>query len=304
MNKDSHISPLSPKELNHHHFGEGRHSDEYQGIEEIFHINRIENVLDKIHFPLPPHRKTVYDFFFLIQGESRRSKALQEYDLRAGTFFFLPANQISSHEYISSDSRGFFCHFSNEIFSSVVARGNFLSDFSFWNFSGNPIVKISPDLREPVNNILERLLTEYKSKRHPNLELISSYLLCLFQELKSVPAEDTNQQEKAAIRISEEYKHLLTRHIYTRIKVADYADLLKITPDHLNKCCKIATGITAQALLSEMILLEAKVLLKQTNLPVSEIAYRFSDTNASDFSRFFKKRSGMTPSEFREFEAT
>ncbi|MEI7584335.1 hypothetical protein [Runella sp.] len=41
---------------------------------ELFHINRLEDFRDKSKFPLPPYCNTVYDFIFLTQGESKRSK--------------------------------------------------------------------------------------------------------------------------------------------------------------------------------------------------------------------------------------
>ncbi|NBB21336.1 helix-turn-helix domain-containing protein [Runella sp. CRIBMP] len=48
-----------------------------------------------------------------------------------------------------------------------------------------------------------------------------------------------------------------------------------------------------------MLLLEAKVLLKQTNLNVTEIAYKIGKNEISDFARFFKAQTGMKPSEYR-----
>ena len=74
---------------------------------------------------------------------------------------------------------------------------------------------------------------------------------------------------------------------------------MAITADHLNKCVKTTLGKTAQELMADMIILEAKVLLKQTPLSVSEIAFKFSETNPSDFTRFFKAKTGMTPKEYR-----
>jgi YesN/AraC family two-component response regulator len=76
--------------------------------------------------------------------------------------------------------------------------------------------------------------------------------------------------------------------------------MLAITPDHLNKCVKATIGKTSQELLADMIILEAKVLLKQTSLSISEIAFKFSETNPSDFSRFFKNKIGLSPKEFRQ----
>lgn len=66
--------------------------------------------------------------------------------------------------------------------------------------------------------------------------------------------------------------------------------------------CKIKAtiGKISQELLADMIILEAKVLLKQTSLSISEIVFKFSETNPSDFSRFFKNKIELSPKEFRQ----
>jgi AraC family transcriptional regulator, transcriptional activator of pobA len=99
--------------------------------------------------------------------------------------------------------------------------------------------------------------------------------------------------------ITEQYKKALSKYIYEKNKITDYAELLSVSPNHLNKCVKKTIGKSAQDLLNEMLLLEAKVLLKQTNLNVTEIAYKIGKNEISDFARFFKTQTSMKPSEYR-----
>jgi AraC family transcriptional regulator, transcriptional activator of pobA len=49
-----------------------------------------------------------------------------------------------------------------------------------------------------------------------------------------------------------------------------------------------------------MLLLEAKVMLRQTNLSISEVAFKLSERNPSDFSRFFKNKTGFTPKQYKQ----
>jgi len=297
--RESKIIPLSPKELNIHHFG-----DEWKmniaDFHHLFHINKIEDVIPKIKFPLQPHRKTVNDFLFLTEGHSIRSKGLHEYKFGENTFFFLPAYQISTHEYVSTDAKGYFCHFDAEIFSKLFTKTQLSEDFNFWQFSGEPLVEVTNAMKKPILNILERLLYEYETNKSLNPNLITSYLLTLFTEISIFQKEQVNLPKNAALRVTEKYKNLLSQHIYKTNKVADYASMLAITPDHLNKCVKSTIGRTSQELLADMIILEAKVLLKQSSLSISEIAFKFSETNPSDFTRFFKGKTGVSPKEFRK----
>ncbi|MFN8355121.1 MAG: helix-turn-helix domain-containing protein [Spirosomataceae bacterium] len=292
------LTPLSPKELNFHHFGDEWRMNVTE-FHHLFHINRIEDVIHKIKFPLNPHRKTVYDFFFLTEGGSVRSKGLHRYEFSENTFFFLPAFQISTHEYVLPESKGFFCHFDAEIFQNITTPKPFYEEFNFWHFVGEPLLTIDEKLKTPIINILERLLFEYHTHQSLNTNLIAAYLLTLFTELSVFTKALSQSPKNAALRITEKYKNLLSQHIYQTNRVTDYASMLSVTPDHLNKCVKTTIGRTSQELMSDMIILEAKVWLSQTNLSISEIAFKFSETNPSDFARFFKSKTSLSPKEFR-----
>jgi AraC family transcriptional activator of pobA len=76
--------------------------------------------------------------------------------------------------------------------------------------------------------------------------------------------------------------------------------LLNVTPNHLNKSVKSSTGKSATKWIEETILLEAKYLLFQTTLSVSEIAMQVGHEDHSYFSRFFKKHEGLTPVQYRK----
>ncbi len=75
--------------------------------------------------------------------------------------------------------------------------------------------------------------------------------------------------------------------------------MLKITSGRLNKCVKNITGKRVNELIQDMILLESKVLLKQTSLSISEITYKLGQKHVSNFVRLFKLKTGMSPGEYR-----
>ena len=65
---------------------------------------------------------------------------------------------------------------------------------------------------------------------------------------------------------------------------------------------KVSTGKSAHELLEEMRILEAKVLLKQTDLNIADIAYKLGGFDPSDFSRFFKSLTNLTPKQYRNLQ--
>ena len=80
----------------------------------------------------------------------------------------------------------------------------------------------------------------------------------------------------------------------------DYAELLYITPNHLNAVCKDVLGLSAGEVIRNRTLLEAKRLLTNPRLNISEIAFNLNFSDNSYFTKFFKKIEGITPEEFRK----
>ncbi|MCU7549755.1 helix-turn-helix domain-containing protein [Chitinophagaceae bacterium LB-8] len=285
--------------MNKHHFGDADWQPLQTGISQFFHINRIEDYIEHIKFPLPPHRKTVYDFIFLTQGHSVRTKGLDKYEIEAPSFFYLPPYQITTHEIMSRDAKGFYCHFDAEILTKYYKPNDLVKEFPFLQFIGNPIINVEQQVIHPITNLLSRLKGEYDLHAQ-QFDVIGIYLLALFVEVKRFMGPATKLLENASFRVTQQYKEALMQFVYQKQKVSLYADLLAVTPNHLNKCVKAVTGKSAHDLLDEMILLEAKALLKQTSLSISEIADKVGKEYLSDFVRFFKTKTSLTPTEYRQ----
>lgn len=298
MNKSEKVPLLEISSLDDFHFGNTKWEFPFSDSHSLFHINRLEGMHEKLIFPLPPHRKTVFDLIFLTKGTSTRSKGLSRYTFGENQFFFLPANQITSHECMSEDAEGYFLHFDDEIFRTL-SLSHVLKDFSFLDFLANPIVSVPLKTQKTFLNIFERLEELYKDLRKQELGLVGYYLLVLLTEVKKFAIIEKSTSKNSSAIVTHQYKNLLTQHIHQKQKVSDYADLLSVTANHLNKCIKQTTNKTAQDLLNEMLIMEAKSLLKYSNLHISEIAVKLCNQTSSNFARFFKTHTGMTPKEYQ-----
>lgn len=270
----------------------------------VFHINRIEDFIRAINFPLPihlqPRRVTVFSFFFLTKGTSTRTKGLNSYSFGPNTFFFTARHEIFTHPVIGPDAEGYYCHFSLELLATDYKLRELFADFPFLEANCYPLVIVDECAKKSALRLLERLFEEYNCGKNCRTDILRVYLIALFTELKPFAQTAPPVKINAAALIAEQYKKALELHIYEKQKVSDYATLLSVTPNHLNKCVKNALGKSAHDLLDEMLTLEAKVLLKQTTLSISEIAFKIGKNEVSDFTRFFKAQTGMTPSRYRE----
>lgn len=282
----------------------GAHTSFIRSVHNLFHINRIEDYIRMINFPdkghLAPRKVTVSTFFFLAKGKSIRKKGLTVYEFEAETFFFTPAYEILTHEYISPDAEGFYAHFNIDLLTSHYHLKDLLKDFPFLKFNCHPLVEIKPESKPIIIALLKRLEQEYQLGEGCRMELLRTYLYTLFMELKQFVQTDQQVPSDAAALLTEQYKNALSGNIQQKQKVSEYAAILSVSPNHLNKCVRQTLNKTAIDLLHEMLLLEAKVLLKQTHLSISEIAYKVGRNEATDFARFFKRKTGIPPSVYRE----
>ena len=92
---------------------------------------------------------------------------------------------------------------------------------------------------------------------------------------------------------------LLEQRHQERWTVADYAKALSITPTHLNRVTRTATGDTASHLILNRLIREARRNLVYTNLPVSTIAYALGFEDPAYFSRVYAAATGLSPRDFR-----
>ena len=308
--KDNIISTFDPLKLKTEIFnvGGGNFLKSFlTPIHTIFHINRIEDFKRIITVPLHwekealPYRLNVFNFFFITKGISTRNKGLNTYVIGENTFFFLPAYEITSHQFTNAHAEGYYCHFHFDLLASDFKPKDLLAEFPFLNFNCHPLISVSPEMREEdILPILQRLEKEYRKGEKCRQEILQTYLVALFTELKPFVTVPSVASQSSAYHITEQYKKALSQFIYEKQKVNDYADMLAVSPNHLNRCVKTVTGRSAHDLLSEMILLEAKVLLKQTSLSISEIAFQLGRSEISDFTRFFKSKTGISPGEYRK----
>lgn len=115
-----------------------------------------------------------------------------------------------------------------------------------------------------------------------------------------------NQQATTGIQPSrqEELFHrfiaLVNEHCITERTVGFYADKLCLTPRYLNTIIRQTSQRTVMDWINEAVILEAKVLLKYSNLLTYQIADKLSFPNPSFFCKFFKKMTGSTPHKYRE----
>lgn len=272
-------------------------------LPEGFSINRLEENTGFLTFPLPPLRHFQYDVFFLRRGRAVRMDGLTTYDLRAPVLqFTAPGHIITNREAGDGldDVEGYFLMLDPGF---LVAGGqpNLLPELPAYQPEQSPILIPSATDFAELDALLNQIAIEYRRPGPEQARIVAALLSVFFLKIKTLSGAGTpDARPTAAGQLTTRFQNLLARHVLTLRSVRDYADLLCVTPDHLSRCVRETTGRPASELITDMLLLEAKVLLRQTDLSVAEVAFRLSFEDASYFGRLFRKNVGQTPLEYRQ----
>ena len=116
----------------------------------------------------------------------------------------------------------------------------------------------------------------------------------------SPKGKNSDSQRSARLnQIFERFIALVNEYHCSERGMAFYADKLCLTPKYLSTLIKQASGRSAPDWIDDFVILEAKNLLKYTDLAIKEIVYKLHFPNQSVFFKFFKAHTGLTPSEYR-----
>lgn len=113
------------------------------------------------------------------------------------------------------------------------------------------------------------------------------------------PASGDPFAGRAAERIAGAFTALLERDFRRGRTIADYAADLGVTATHLSRACKAACGRSGSALLQDRLFFEARRMLRETDMPIKDVAASLGFRSPAYFTRAFTGRTGRTPSDFR-----
>ncbi len=102
--------------------------------------------------------------------------------------------------------------------------------------------------------------------------------------------------------VDQHMEELMAGKAKRRMSAADFAGLLFIAPRHLTNTLKAALGRSPCDVMENRILNEASKLLNETDLSVADIAYKFGYQEPTNFIKFFKGMSGVTPLQYRKVQ--
>jgi AraC-like DNA-binding protein len=168
-------------------------------------------------------------------------------------------------------------------------------------FSQVVLPVMNPDQMREISVYIDLMYQEFKDdKAQKGLilkNLLNAFIICAGRlvNCKNDISNTVVHMDYSQNRIVRQFKSLIDENFVNATQVMQYADMLYVTPGHLNDLIKTVTGKTAKQIIDERRILEAKRLLFWGEHSVKEIAARLNFEDDAYFNRFFKKHTGNTP---------
>ena len=266
---------------------------------EIVSIEKIANKKETHeHNSQLPHQLKFYNLIFFTEGKGRHFIDFHWYTVQQNTLIYLAKEQVNAFDF-SSDLKGYCMVFTEEFF--VDCFSNFSDSFVFKLFHpqlSSPIIPI-PEESDFVLyfNLIRKELGVQKSFNKK--EIIKSLLSILLSKVENIKQNQSKSSiDSSKLILFQKFTSLVENH-YTESRNANfYAEKLAVTYKHLNSICKELMHKTAKSVIDDFIVLQAKRRLTSAEMKSTELAYDLGFEDPTNFTKYFKKQTGLTPISF------
>ena len=239
------------------------------------------------------------------EGETSVSFNLHEFRLKKDSMFiFTPKNilQVNSQQYFKADVIAISPDFMRRINIDIK---NMMP--LFLKFVENPALTLTPEESRSMRGMIAQIERETREpETHFSFDIVSGLIAATIYKVGDIMyhylAEHPEGQNNSHNRAEEYFKqftHLLGEHFREERSVGFYARQLCITPKYLTTLIKRISGQSVSEWIDNYVILEAKTLLKYSTMSIQEIAYYLNFPNQSFFGSYFKRNTGMSPSQYK-----
>jgi AraC-like DNA-binding protein len=257
---------------------------------------------------LSPNRREFYKVLLVTKGAGMFTMGLNTYYIEEPTILFIHPNDIISWKNLSDVSGGYYCLFKKTFINEHAQLKATIDKYGLFTEKSKSVIRLPAADVQHVSELFARMQEEELSGNQLREDAMQAYL----QLLMVASARVAHFPEPDGV--SDEFKHVHeffqlleaeTTHInYTspiRIKTAkEFAASLSLHPNHLNALLKKHTGQNVSTHIRNRLLEASKILLRQTDWSLQDIAYSVGFSEQPNFNQFFKKNTGFTPAEFRK----
>lgn len=231
----------------------------------------------------------------------------QHYDYDKGVLSFTAPNQVQQLDLQATECGSGYLLIFHPDFLLKHPLATTIHQYGFFSYAVNEALHLSAEEEENLITILDKINKECAHiDRHTQEIILSQIELLLnysnrFYERQFITRKNNNHQLLAKFnQLVDDYFDEQQSHILGLLTVQHIADLMNLSPNYLSDLLRVHTGQNTQQHIHEKLIDKAKERLSTTNLSVSEIAFALGFEHPQSFSTLFRKKTSMSPVEFRQ----
>jgi AraC-like DNA-binding protein len=269
----------------------------------------IDNFEDKFTLLENPSYKSVVNHpvkldavvcIICIKGQMAGTINLKKFTAKAPCLFVIVADQILQCDYFSVDFSGL----------SIIMSKSFLEDafvdiqvsMPLFRFVvDNPWIQLNQEELKSMIEYFFLLQRTVREKENPNLHLTLKHLTLGFfygTGYRFYAIQDESKKTKKDILV-EKFLAIVKENYREQRMIEFYSDKLFLTPKHLSRVIKERSGKSSGEWIEDHVMLEARALLKSTDKTIQQISNELNFSSQSFFGKYFKRRVGISPKEYR-----
>ncbi|MEJ5052773.1 helix-turn-helix domain-containing protein [Sphingobacterium sp. MYb382] len=253
-----------------------------------------------------PHRTDFYILYILSEGRAKHMIDFQEIDVKVGDVLVISPSQV--HKFIKTeDYDGYLIAFPKVFLYQTVQNKLFIENAQIFN-NVDLLTKFFFDAEgfQEILGIIEKMKGElskpYDEFQAPILNnLLSNILFLLERRWTTLRSSNDLQHSKSSkdYLYVATYKKMIKEEFKEATTVKHYANKLNISERKLQKVVMDILGKSPKELIDEQVILESKRLLVHESMNVKEVAYAMGFDEPSYFTKFFRGKVGIAPTQFK-----
>lgn len=266
------------------------------------HIEAISTRSHLYDWQIKPHaHQGMFQLLFLSGGSAKVRIDHELYNIAAPAVISIPGNTVHGFQFMPG-SEGWVLTVGDTLLSSGRDPR---SQALIRPLMVSPVLlslSDSPKTVSLISSMLDKIEGEFNLPEPGRGAMFDWMIQIILVEIgrrqqRLAPTETDQQKRHDQFQ---RFRELLEQNYKAHWSVEDYADHLGMTAPRLNRLCRNMTGKTAGAVVQDRLTLEAQRLLIYTNATATMVAYEIGFRDPAYFSRFFRRRTGLSPVEYRQ----
>lgn len=269
-----------------------------------FDLVKIEELLGRkmSHDPTKLHRVDFYALMIITSGQGYHTIDFTDYKYQKGVVLTIRKDQV--HKFFrTGDTQGTLIIFTEDFILNFLENNYAKKSLQVFNeVLGSPKVQVDESAFNEIAQLVTYMENEYRTLRDPHSSgILRSFLHILLAKLYRFKShEDKLIHKKKYLQDFIDFQKLVEEKCFQTKRVMDYAQELGFSTKKLNMVVQSIVQKPAKLFIDEILVLQIKRLLINSQLPVKEIAYLAGFDEPTNLFKFFKRYSESTPEAFRK----